>query len=84
MSAPWKTKVRIAADTKYRRGERLQRPTFEADLQVDIDWSGLAQVLAARAADNKSGKSAMLGGLIKAKLVGRAPQWQAADAAHVD
>jgi hypothetical protein len=75
MSKPWKPSVRVRADSKWRGGVRLERPAFEAQLSVEIDWDGLARLLAAKAANNKNGKSAMLGGLIKAKLVNDVPKW---------
>lgn len=76
MTKPWKTAYSAPADTRMRRGIRQRRPAFDAKLDVTIDWDRLARVLGERASSNSTGRSIVLGGIIKAKLSTPAPRWQ--------
>lgn len=81
MSKVWKTKAAVRAASKGYGAERRQREAFEAALEVTIDWAALASELAERAANNRSGKAIILGGIIKAKIAGDVPAYKSAEGA---
>lgn len=61
MAKPWKTTGRVR---NRRSGEVTDVP-----ISVEIDWGGIADALARRASENKSGKAGLFNGLIKAKII---------------
>lgn len=63
MAREWKPEVRVW-DSKAKQHVTIK-------LEVGIDWNAIAQQLGNQAMKNKSGRSAMLHGGIKAKIIGR-------------
>lgn len=74
MSKPWKTTCRVSKHTAGWGQHMRVRESFDANVEVTIDWQKLAQKLAEKAANNKSGRSAMMGGIIKAKITNEIPR----------
>ncbi len=60
MAKPWKTNALVVDRTGAMK---------TVALEVEINWQALADELGTRASKNKSGRSGLLAGLIKAKIV---------------
>ncbi len=58
---PWRPSARV-----YESGQMVT-----LTLDVTIDWDAIAQQLGKAAARNKTGKTGMLHGAIKATIIGR-------------
>ena len=60
MSKPWKTNVTVWNSRKAAHET--------VSVEIDIDWHGVAKHLAKKAIMNKSGRSAILSGLVVGKV----------------
>lgn len=71
-----KLKTILPASSKGYREKRKVRPAFQANLEVVIDWHLLSRELSKRAADNKTGKATLLGGIVKARITNKVPDYE--------
>lgn len=71
-----KLKTIVPSGTRGYGAGRKKRAAFQANLEVLIDWHLLAKELAERAADNKTGKATLLGGIVKARITSKVPAYE--------
>ena len=68
-SKPYKITIRVPKEVRGWGENKHELPALDAKLEMTVNWDRLYEHFGGKAARSKSGRTSMLGGLIKIKAV---------------